>query len=766
MKVKRNLHPDLIKDKLTTSYQNLKQIKKYHEVINNRTKMTYHGLCASLESVDEGIVVEDAPEGSQEEKVEIVLLRAIDKQLSLVKENFTLAKSMANEWNKNSTIEFNEPLLNDFIDRVNKPVKTDEMLPYHRLDENARSQLRNIISQKLNKDNPSPDYIISLIDCYNLGGTYNALFKKIDYSVSEANSAIGYYTRGEEELLNEDNITYLFERFREYSSFINSKNGEERYDDLYLKLNTLISSANPVTKSKVQNILDVTTIREVAGQLSNNERPKIDNEIINKVLNKEQQVKPLTKTMVDKLNAIFKYIEIIDLNKLPNSVEFTENTVERIVELSSMYLHVAYDLQLVVADLLTTVQVANRNTLVHMEAIKVCKAIIDTVDDLVAHMKENSVPTISEEGLFSSILTIFKGKSRDPGDKHADRVIKYQLNHGLNQTADIKDDGNFIVITDVMSTNDKLRTLPDIVSYSLSFKLKAFRQLHAKNIKDITGIDINSVNDSELVRYMKEDYLTDAIVNMEQWGINIEFLSNLERPVMTLEDSGLLVSLHKLKPAISTITGYSNDIITKARDTFISGSYSAEEMDIALYDKVRYVEDHVADNVVNDLDKEWIGYAMEEVMYSKATTLDIETLCNVTSDFLKSPMVRGSVNSLELIEKMKMQKFDFAIFRKIYVETENELIDLAKQYMPELIESDDKPENVDSVTENFPVSRLSSKYGVDDFHQALFEADGICRMALMDNEYFLFVLKSVLSNIRGFLRIHNHIATSFINCFK
>lgn len=497
-----NYRVSRVKDQLATLVGNLQKLNAFRDVAASAADSSYYQLGAAMESIDNGIIEDDLPVGSTAEKQEQVLLRLLNAQLKLVKENVDLSISVCRDWGKLADVELNDNLLKTMIDNVSKPAKTFELLSYARLDENSRNNVRKAMEMSLDLKEPiSIDTVNTIIDSYNAGAPYNVLFRRMGLVVKQTAVVKGEFNETLQSIVSEDNIEYLLARFDKMKQLFDAK-PKTTFEEINNLAISYVRDINPAAKYRLQQQLDATSPDTAISEYTNQSVDEIGSSDLQKIILQEKPVNPLTKNSVNRLNAIVNTLQQLRESNLPTSIDIQSTNAKEVEALSALLYHIALDMMLNLNAFMVICQVATRNTLVYRDATAACKTVIDKVDTVITAVRDASQPNIGIEALNIDFTEMFKrAAAKIKGKVYF--VEKYDNKKSWDE-----------VIAGIDNSINTIRAKRHSSNKYLERDYKQYQDTFGVVWQRLLGIDIKDKSIGELIDFIDTDIMDARVSNV------------------------------------------------------------------------------------------------------------------------------------------------------------------------------------------------------------------------------------------------------------
>ena len=569
-----NYRVSRVKDQLTTLVGNLQKLNAFRDVAASAANSSYYQLGAAMESIDNGIIEDDLPVGSTAEKQEQVLLRLLNAQLKLVKENVDLSLNVCRDWGKLADVEINDNLLKTMIDNVSKPAKTFELLSYAKLDENSRNNVRKALEMSLELKEPiSIDTVNTIIDSYNAGAPYNVLFRRMGLVVKQTAVVKGEFNETLQSIVSEDNIEYLLARFDKMKQLFDAK-PRTTFEEINNLAISYVRDINPAVKYQLQQQLDATSPDMAISEYTNQSVDEIGSSDLQKIILQEKPVNPLTKNSVNRLNAIVNTLQQLRESNLPTSIDIQSTNAAEVEALSALLYHIALDMMLNLNAFMVICQVATRNTLVYRDATAACKTVIDKVDTVITAVREASQPNIGIESLNIDFGEMFKrAAAKIKGKVYF--VQKYDQKKSWDD-----------VIASVDSSINTIRAKRHSSNQYLERDYKQYQDTFGVVWQKLLGVNIKDKSINELIDYIDTDILSAKVSNVYTPDMNNTMFDihgenfKLFRELLN-QGSFIYFANSTIKKQIQI------DIAPRSRDFFIASEKCSSAADvIGLLDKL------------------------------------------------------------------------------------------------------------------------------------------------------------------------------------
>ena len=457
---------------------------------------------------DAGIAeASDVPAGTEKQKMNYLLVQAIQKAAPMVNANLKLAATAAKTWNDNvkTSDDNQQERLNAATARLRTAAKSSPIPSYSDMSDEQRARVQAVFQSVLKKSEPlAIDYISDVIDRYNAGADKTVLFKVLELQIDYSTALTVYDQESYDSLMSDSTFNCLFEQWKNYQDMVKVIAESKRMDAVTLsdivakfKYSTQNHSNHSLTKA-VANI----DFNEVLSSYNQNSKSTTSYDDIKPHLNGLNIVKPMSVNSRNRLLALCDIIGKLESYPVQEIVESqTDMENDDIYAALSGYFDVIEQTTQNLMVFMFLTQTTTRNYTLIEDVITTIGKVDSIIDSLFTkvHNATGEDGVISEEGFKDMIKSIVSGSKKvDDGSKTLD-VTKEKLLFDRNLTAynELSNSLLRLKLREHNSLNDR--------------SIKTFIDKHAKTIKTLFNCDVTKMSIEEIYTFMTSDIFHQTI---------------------------------------------------------------------------------------------------------------------------------------------------------------------------------------------------------------------------------------------------------------
>lgn len=345
-------------------------VQNYAKAISLSSSISYTRLMATLESIDEGIVTDDMPVGSEKEKINELLRRCITNQTKTVNAVMNKVYTVFKEFSELPNGEDLRKELNALTEKVKLPAKTEHITPYSQMDEHTQQKVLTVLKDRLQLNElPSINLVNGIIDRYNAGASIPVIYGAMNFSLATRSPLAQNFNDRLDEILEPEVLDYLLDRFKELAEFNSKLVKANRYVALLDNLNDYCEDIHAYTTNLLNELVSMNSNTAALEDYETNTGDVLDYSGVKELLKDYHPVKPIAGYVKTKISLMNEYIEKFKETQILDIEEFQNMDVVKIFEISSMYLRVLEDIAITLNAYILLVTVVQRNTAIYSDAI-------------------------------------------------------------------------------------------------------------------------------------------------------------------------------------------------------------------------------------------------------------------------------------------------------------------------------------------------------------------------------------------------------------
>lgn len=492
------MHDDL-NTELSRYFINNESIQQVIDCVSE-TKQAESSIYSTIASFESAGIVEtsDVPLGSEKEKMNYLLVQAIDKATTNLSDNLNIASNIIKMWGDGLVFDNQGQKLENALAALNKPVKTQPIPAYSKMSDGQRTRTQTIFNKHAQQEEPlSIDYISDAIDKYNEGASVSVLSKALEMSVAYKNSVVMYDESTYLSLSDSKVTAHIVERFRSFRTAIDAIHSSGNKIGINSFLN-ILSDANKDKNNTVHNDIKSATIdlnfTEPTDEYNNRSKDSSSYNEIAGFSSEVNHLKPLDNNTINRLNAMCAMVNTLkDIKVLNISVKETTMSTDQAYDAISAYFNFIEEFTQNLIVFMFITQIAVRNHTVINEVIDITTRLSNVINGLFQEINDNISETgeVSQESITTSINYIKPKDAPDMTDNDVARQVHVygrlsdSFNEKLNQLERIKLRGVGLV---------KGNTATKFINNEAGF------------IKESIGVDITEMDIEDIFNLMTSEY--------------------------------------------------------------------------------------------------------------------------------------------------------------------------------------------------------------------------------------------------------------------